>query len=84
MDEQRWYFFRVRLVVLIAFVVMAILTVMFSDILKTQYTIYVELPQAPGATKDTPIRKHGITIGRVQVNASLSDEVSQPSVCHRQ
>lgn len=66
MDEQRWYFFRVGLVVLIAFVVMAILTVMFSDILKTQYTIYVELPQAPGVTKDTPIRKHGITIGRVQ------------------
>lgn len=66
MDEQRWYFARVGLVVLIAIIVFAILTVMFSDILKTQYTIYVELPQAPGVTKDTPIRKHGITIGRVQ------------------
>lgn len=66
MDEQRWYFFRVGLVVLIAVVVLAILTVMFSDILQTQYTVYVELREAPGVTKDTPIRKHGITIGRVK------------------
>lgn len=75
MEEQRWYFFRVGLVVLIAIVVMAILTVMFSDILKTQYSIYVVLEQAPGVTKDTPIRKHGITVGRVQNVEMLDSQV---------
>ncbi len=75
MDEQRWYFWRVGLVVVIAAVAFSIMLVLFSDIFKTQETIYIRLREAPGVTKDTPIRKHGITIGRVRAVQLLDDGV---------
>ncbi len=75
MDEQRWYFWRVGLVVVIAAVAFSIMIVMFSDIFQTQKTLYIRFREAPGVTKDTPIRKHGITIGRVRSVRLLDDGV---------
>jgi len=75
MDEQRWYFWRVGLVVLISILAFSILTVMFSDVFQSQYTLYIKFAEAPGVTKDTPIRKHGITIGRVREVKMLADGV---------
>jgi phospholipid/cholesterol/gamma-HCH transport system substrate-binding protein len=75
MDEQRWYFWRVGLVVVIAAVAFSIMIVMFSDIFQTQYTINIRFREAPGVTKDTPVRKHGITIGRVRTVRLLDDGV---------
>lgn len=65
MDEQRWHFAKVGMVVVASFILTGILVVMFSDTLSRRYTVYIHSDQAPGVTKDTPIRKHGITIGRV-------------------
>jgi phospholipid/cholesterol/gamma-HCH transport system substrate-binding protein len=75
MDEQRWYFWRVGLVVVIAAVAFSIMLVMFSDLFGTQYTINIRFREAPGVTKDTPVRKHGITIGRVRSVRLLDDGV---------
>lgn len=75
MDEQRWYFYRVGMLVLIAILAMSILTVMFSDVFQSQYVIYIRLNEAPGVQKDTPIRKNGITIGRVKAVELEADKV---------
>lgn len=75
MDEQRWYFWRVGLVVVIAAVAFSIMIVLFSDIFQTQYTINIRFREAPGVTKDTPVRKHGITVGRVRRVQLLDDGV---------
>ena len=75
MDEQRWYFWRVGLVVVISTVAFSIMLVLFSDLFQSQYTINVKFPSAPGVTKDTPVRKNGITIGRVQSVRLLDDGV---------
>lgn len=75
MDEQRWYFWRVGMVVVIATVAFSIMLVLFSDIFQGQYSISIKFLEAPGVTKDTPVRKHGVTIGRVQSVKLLDDGV---------
>jgi phospholipid/cholesterol/gamma-HCH transport system substrate-binding protein len=75
MDEQRWYFWRVGLVVVISTVAFSIMLVLFSDLFQSQYTINIRFREAPGVTKDTPVRKNGITIGRVQSVRLLDDGV---------
>ena len=68
---------RVGLFVLIAMVILGILIFLFSEGWKQQYVIYVKPPKAPGVTKDTPIRKNGILIGRV----GNVQTVDQPEPC---
>lgn len=75
MDEQRWYFWRVGMVVVIATVAFSIMLVLFSDLFQGQYSISIKFLEAPGVTKDTPVRKHGVTIGRVQSVRLLDDGV---------
>lgn len=74
MDERHLQL-RVGLFVLLALVVLAILVFLHSEGFRSQYTIYVKSRSAPGVTKDTPIRKNGILIGRVGSVKTQDDEV---------
>ncbi len=62
--------FKVGVVVIASFLILAILILLNSQRLPFlspgRYTIYVNLPQAPGISENTPVRKNGITIGRVE------------------
>jgi phospholipid/cholesterol/gamma-HCH transport system substrate-binding protein len=67
MDERQ---LRLRLgfVVLAAAITTAILINQFGDLPmlgSSRYTIYVLFPEAPGISVDTPVRKSGVTLGRV-------------------
>lgn len=75
MDENAMQF-RVGVMVLATILILAILVVLFGGVptaLQGSYSIFVQFPQAPGVTKDTPIRKSGILIGRVS-DVQLLDE----------
>lgn len=67
--DERIVFFRVGVVVLATAFIAAILVAMFSPVNwlfgTGQYTVQIELPQAPGVMEGTPIRISGKTIGRV-------------------
>lgn len=68
--------FRVGVVILGCMIIVAILLVMFNEpraLMRGRYTVVVKFPQAPGVTKNTPVRKSGILIGRVS-RVSLDDE----------
>lgn len=67
MDERQ---LRLRLgfVVVAAALTTAILINQFGDLPvlgQSRYTIYALFPEAPGISVDTPVRKSGVTIGRV-------------------
>ena len=67
MDERRLRI-RVGIVVFAAVIVSMILVVLFGlkpRFLQPQYVIKVGFPRAPGVTRDTPVRKDGVPIGRV-------------------
>ncbi|HEV3415217.1 MAG TPA: MlaD family protein [Pirellulales bacterium] len=61
--------FRVGVVVLAVALIAGFLTLLFghlpASLLHRTYTVYIEFPQAPGVSVDTPLRKSGILIGRV-------------------
>jgi len=60
--------FRVGVMVFATIISTVILVLMFGDMPTTpygSYYIYIRFTQAPGVTKDTPIRKSGVLIGRV-------------------
>ena len=60
--------FRVGVMVLATVIIAAILVVLFSEkqsLLRPTYTLYIHFQEAPAVTRDTPIRKSGILIGRV-------------------
>jgi len=66
--NERVVQFRVGVMVLSSLLITAILIVMFGELptfVRTTYTIHVKFDSAPGVTRDTPIRKSGILIGRV-------------------
>ncbi len=66
--NERMMQFRVGVMVLATLIITAILVVMFNEpraMFGGKYTLWIEFPQAPGVTEDTPIRKSGILIGRV-------------------
>ena len=66
--DERVLRFRVGVVVLAAAVITCILIMLLGEgqaIFQRRYTIYLQFPQAPGVTIDTPVRKHGVLIGRV-------------------
>ncbi len=56
---------RVGIVVICAAVVLAILILLLGEGWQSQYTIFVNTPTAPNVTRNTPVRKNGILIGRV-------------------
>ena len=68
--------FWVGVMVLATIIVTVILVVLFGEVpnlIQGAYTIRIEFPNAPGVTKDTPVRKSGILIGRV-TDVRLKDE----------
>ena len=67
--NERMMRFRVGVLVLATFLVVAILCLMFTEttsLLHGTYTIYIKFDEAPGVSRDTPVRKDGIRIGRVR------------------
>ncbi|OHB81810.1 MAG: hypothetical protein A2W31_03670 [Planctomycetes bacterium RBG_16_64_10] len=67
--NERVLQFRVGVVVVATAIIVAILIVLFGEaptIMGPHYTLKIRLPQAPGIVADSPVRKSGITIGRVQ------------------
>ncbi|HEV2969121.1 MAG TPA: MlaD family protein [Pirellulales bacterium] len=67
--DERIMQFRVGVVVLAVALIAGFLTLLFghlpASLLHRTYSIYIEFPQAPGVSVDTPLRKSGILIGRV-------------------
>ena len=79
--NERVIQFRVGVVVVAATIITGILVMLFGEgrqLVKRQYTIFLMFPEAPGVTVDTPIRKHGVLIGRVS-KVEIMDEVGGPS-----
>lgn len=66
---------RVGIFVVIAMVILGILIFLNSEGWKQQYTIYIKPVAAPGVTVNTPIRKNGILIGRVESVETQDDHV---------
>lgn len=67
--DERVVQFRVGVVMIATMIIIAILILMFGEaptLARRQYTVYIKLPSAPGVEVDTPVRKSGITIGRVE------------------
>lgn len=66
--DERVMQFRVGVMFLATAIIAVILLVMFGKLptfMGYTYPLYVRFPEAPGVTKDTPVRKSGILIGRV-------------------
>jgi phospholipid/cholesterol/gamma-HCH transport system substrate-binding protein len=73
--NERVMQFRVGLVVLATVLIGAILVLTFmgtTPLFRSKYTIYVKFTEAPGVTRDTPVRKAGIRIGQVR-NVQFGD-----------
>ena len=76
MMNERIMQFRVGVMVLATILIAAILVLLFmgsTPLLHGTYTIYIKFSDAPGVTRDTPIRKSGIRIGRVR-NVQFTDD----------
>ena len=73
--DERVIQFRVGIVVICAALIVGILIFLFGEGWSSQYTLYIQPKTAPGVTKNTPIRKNGILIGRVYEVESLDDAV---------
>jgi phospholipid/cholesterol/gamma-HCH transport system substrate-binding protein len=66
--NERVIQFRVGVVVVAATIITGIMIMLFGEgqaLIRKQYTIYLLFDEAPGVTVDTPVRKHGVLIGRV-------------------
>ena len=77
--ENRVLQFRVGLLVLATLLITFLLVMYFGELLTLgpgKYSIHVQLPEAPGVAQGTPVRKHGIMIGRVEKVAFDDDEVT--------
>jgi phospholipid/cholesterol/gamma-HCH transport system substrate-binding protein len=73
--DERIIRFRVGVVVLAAILAGGILVFAFGNRSRFlgQYSLFVQFDTAPGVTVNTPVRKNGITIGRVS-NVELLDD----------
>ena len=74
--DERIMQFRVGVMFLGTLLCIAILLVMFGklpSLMGQRYTVYIQFDSADGVTKDTPVRKSGILIGRVS-DIQLSDD----------
>ncbi len=66
--DERIVQFRVGVLVLATLIIVGILIVLFGEVpalIQETKTIYIHFPRAPGVSRDTPVRKSGILIGRV-------------------
>jgi phospholipid/cholesterol/gamma-HCH transport system substrate-binding protein len=66
---------RVGIVVVCAVVILAILILLLGEGWQRQYTVFLESPTAPNVTRNTPVRKNGILIGRVSEVTNLDRNV---------
>ena len=66
--NERIMQFRVGVMILAAILIAAILVLLFkgSSLMQGTYPIYIKFSEAPGVSRDTPVRMDGIRIGRVQ------------------
>jgi len=67
--NERIMQFRVGVMVLATILIATILVLLFmgsTPLLHGTYTIFIKFNDAPGVTRDTPVRKAGIRIGRVR------------------
>jgi len=74
--DERLLKFRLGIVVLAAAILTGTLIYIFGDVQlpgTSRYTIFINFRRAPGVTVGTPVRKSGISIGRV-TNVELLDE----------
>ncbi len=74
--NERIMQFRVGVMILATILIAAVLVLLFmgsTPLLHGTYTIYIKFNDAPGVTRDTPIRKSGIRIGRVR-NVQFTDD----------
>jgi phospholipid/cholesterol/gamma-HCH transport system substrate-binding protein len=74
--NERVVALRVGIVVLAAAFITGFLIILMGEgrsLWQGRYTIYLRFPQAPGVAVDTPVRKHGVLIGRV-THIDLQDE----------
>jgi phospholipid/cholesterol/gamma-HCH transport system substrate-binding protein len=74
--NERVVALRVGIVVLAAAFVTGFLIILLGEgraLWQGRYTIYLRFAQAPGVSIDTPVRKHGVLIGRV-TDIELLDE----------
>jgi phospholipid/cholesterol/gamma-HCH transport system substrate-binding protein len=66
--DERVMQFRVGVMVLATFLITAILVVIFgnhSSLVRPSYVVTIHFPSAPNVTRDTPVRKSGVLVGRV-------------------
>jgi phospholipid/cholesterol/gamma-HCH transport system substrate-binding protein len=63
--EERLLQFRVGVVVILAALIIGILIFLFGEGWTPQYAVLLRPKSAPGVTRNTPVRKNGILIGRV-------------------
>jgi phospholipid/cholesterol/gamma-HCH transport system substrate-binding protein len=63
--DERILQLRVGIVVISAVVITAILIMIFGEWQPATYRVNMKFPTVPGVSENTPIRKNGITIGRV-------------------
>ena len=77
--NERIMQFRVGVMIVATLLIAAILAVLFQGsqpLFRNTYRIYIKFDQAPGVTRDTPVRKAGILVGRVQ-DVKLVDDDSK-------
>ncbi|HZZ26433.1 MAG TPA: MlaD family protein [Pirellulales bacterium] len=66
--DERVVQFRVGVTVLAALIITGILMLLFGEapaLLRGTYVVYIKFASAPGVSRDTPIEKSGIHIGKV-------------------
>ncbi|MGE3776293.1 MAG: MlaD family protein [Pirellulaceae bacterium] len=66
--NERIVALRVGIVVLAAAFITGFLIILLGEgqsVWQRRYTIFLKFPKAPGVAIDTPVRKHGVLIGRV-------------------
>src|SRR4051812_7014471 len=67
--DDRVYRFRLGVVVAAAAAILVLMIMLMGDLPRpftSRYDLYVNFPNAPGVSVGTPVRKSGITIGRVR------------------
>ena len=74
--DERLLRLRVGIVVVVAVIMTVLLVMLFGDLQlpgTRKYTLYIRFPRAPGVAVGTPVRKSGISIGRVSEIEILED-----------